>query len=118
MFPTNPYALRIRNLMDLMHHPDWLRAAAERVMRRSRNKAPGVDGVTPQVFRKGYEEKIEALRLELKHGTYQPQPVRRVMIPKANGKMRALGIPTWVSYCTYHSLSSEFPEDTTRILVD
>ena len=93
MFPTNPYALRIRNLMDLMHHPDWLRAAAERVMRRSRNKAPGVDGVTPQVFCKGYEEKIEALRLELKRGTYQPQPVRRVMIPKANGKMRALGIP-------------------------
>ena len=93
LFPTNPYALRIRNLMDLMHHPAWLRAAAERVMRRSHNKAPGVDGVTPQVFRKGYEEKIEALRLELKRGTYQPQPVRRVMIPKANGKMRALGIP-------------------------
>jgi len=63
LFPTNPYALRIRNLMDLMHHPHWLRVAAERVMRRSRNKAPGVDGVTPRIFSKGYEEKIEA------HGT-------------------------------------------------
>jgi len=93
LFPTNPYASRIRNLMDLMHHPQWLWEAAERVMRRSRGKAPGVDGVTTRMFRKGYEGKIDALRLELKHGTYQPHPVRRVMIPKANGKMRALGIP-------------------------
>jgi group II intron reverse transcriptase/maturase len=79
--------------MDLMHHPQWLRVAAARVLRRSRNKAPGVDGVTTREFRKGLDGKIENLRLELKRGTYQPQPVRRVMIPKANGKMRALGIP-------------------------
>jgi group II intron reverse transcriptase/maturase len=39
------------------------------------------------------ESNIETLRLELKHGTYQPKPVRQVLIPKANGKMRALGIP-------------------------
>lgn len=93
LFPTNPYASRIRNLMDLMQHPQWLQEAADRVMRRSRSKAPGVDGVTTRMFRKGYEGKIDALRLELRRGTYQPQPVRRVMIPKANGKMRALGIP-------------------------
>ncbi len=93
LFPTNPYASRIRNLMDLMHHPHWLRAAADRVMQRSRSKAPGVDGVTTRMFRKGYEGKIDELRLELKRGSYHPQPVRRVMIPKANGKMRALGIP-------------------------
>ena len=94
LFPVDPYALRIRSLMDLMHHPQWLLEAAERVMRRSRGKAPGVDGVTTRMFRKGYEGKIEMLRLELKRGTYQPRPVRRVMIPKANGKMRQLGIPT------------------------
>lgn len=93
LFPVNAYDGRVRNLMDLMHHPHWLREAADRVMRRSRNKAPGVDGVTTRMFRKGYEGKIDALRLELKRGTYQPQPVRRVMIPKANGKMRPLGIP-------------------------
>jgi len=93
LFPVNVYDGRVRNLMDLMHHPHWLREAADRVMRRSRSKAPGVDGVTTRMFRKGYEGKIDALRLELKRGTYRPQPVRRVMIPKANGKMRPLGIP-------------------------
>ncbi len=93
LFPTNPHDGRVRNLMDLMHHPQWLREAADRVLRRSHGKAPGVDGVTTRQFRKGLEGKIEHLRLELKRGTYQPQPVRRVMIPKANGKMRGLGIP-------------------------
>lgn len=93
LFPVNRYDGRVRNLMDLMHHPQWLRVAAERALRRSHNKAPGVDGVTACDFREGLEGKIEVLRLELKRGTYQPQPARRVMIPKANGKMRPLGIP-------------------------
>ena len=93
MFPANPYDGRVRNLMDLLHHPQWLRVAAERALSRSRNKAPGVDRVMAHDFRDGIEVRLETLRLELKRGTYQPQPVRRVMIPKANGKMRPLGIP-------------------------
>ena len=93
LFPVNEYDGRIRNLMDLMHQPDWIAEAAEKVLRRSKGKAAGVDGVTTELFRQGFEKKLEQLRLELKRGIYQPQPVRRVMIPKANGKMRALGIP-------------------------
>lgn len=93
LFPVNQYDGRIRNLMDLMHQPDWIAEAAERVLTRSEGKAAGIDGVTSKMFRQSMEYKIENLRLELKRGTYQPQPVRRVMIPKANGKMRALGIP-------------------------
>ncbi len=93
LFPTSPYDLRIRKLMDLMHNPTWLREAALRVMTRSYGKAPGVDGVTVKRFRIGFDKRVEELRLELKRGTYQPQPARRTMIPKANGKMRALGIP-------------------------
>jgi RNA-directed DNA polymerase len=93
MFPVNQYDERIRNLMDLMHHPIWLRAAASRVLTRSQGKTQGIDKMTVHQFEKNYEKNIENLRLELKRGTYRPSPVRQAMIPKANGKMRALGIP-------------------------
>ncbi len=93
MFPTNPYGGRIRNLMDLMHNPTWIVAACDCVLKRSRGKASGVDGVTVYEFNKNRESHLEQLRLELKRGTYQPLPLRRVEIPKANGKMRQLGIP-------------------------
>ena len=94
LFPTNPYQNRVRNLMDLMHHPDWLHAAMVRIIERSKGKAPGVDGVTTYKFtRYGLEQKFEQLRLELRNGIYQPKPLRRVEIPKANGKIRPLGIP-------------------------
>ena len=93
LFPTNPYGGRIRNLMDLMHNPTWIAAACDRVLKRSRGKAPGVDGVTVQRFERSRDQWLEQLRLELKRGTYRPLPLRRVEIPKANGKMRQLGIP-------------------------
>ena len=93
-FPTNPYGGRIRNLMDLMHNPTWIAAACDRVLKRSRGKGSGVDGVTVYEFSKNRESRLEQLRQELKRGSYQPLPLRRVEIPKANGKMRQLGIPT------------------------
>ena len=93
LFPTNPYGGRIRNLMDLMHNPTWIAAACDRVLQRSRGKAPGVDGVTVPRFQRLRDQWLEELRLELKRGTYRPLPLRRVEIPKANGKMRQLGIP-------------------------
>ena len=94
LFPTNPYGGRIRNLMDLMHNPTWIAAACDRVLKRSRGKAAGVDGVRAHEFERHREHRLEELRLELKRGTYRPLPLRRVEIPKANGKMRQLGIPT------------------------
>lgn len=93
LFPVDKYAGRIRNLMDLMHQPQWLAAACDRVLQRSRGKAAGVDGVTVATFQPKRRAELEKLRRELKQGTYQPQPLRRVMIPKANGEMRGLGIP-------------------------
>ncbi len=93
LFPTDPYGGRIRNLMDLMHHPEWIAAACDVVLRRSRGKAAGVDGVRAHDFERYRDYLLEQLRLELKRGTYQPRPLRRVEIPKANGKMRPLGIP-------------------------
>jgi len=93
LFPVNPYEGRVRGLMDLMHQPQWIAAACDRVLARSRGKAAGVDRVTVSEFQQNRRANLEALRLELKRGTFQPQPLRRVMIPKANGKQRSLGIP-------------------------
>ncbi|MCP4613214.1 MAG: reverse transcriptase [Planctomycetes bacterium] len=76
-----------------MHNPTWIGVACDRVLRRSRGKAPGVDRITVRKFENSRERFLEQLRLELKRGTYQPQPLRKVRIPKANGKMRQLGIP-------------------------
>jgi len=55
----------------------------------------GVDGETfKDVAKKGVANYLAELQLEMKERRYMPQPVRRVYIPKANGKQRPLGIPT------------------------
>ena len=80
-------------LYDKICRMDTLEAALARVLRNG--GAPGVDDVTVEDVREmGEEEFLEPLRAELLAGTYTPQPVLRVYIPKANGKMRPLGIPT------------------------
>ena len=50
LFPTNLYGGRNRNLMDLMHNPVWIAAACDRVLKRSRGKAAGVDGIRVRDF--------------------------------------------------------------------
>src|SRR5437879_3988245 len=76
----------------LLHHVDV--AALERAFRRVKRKsAAGVDGETVE----SYEEKLEERRRELcdrvHRGSYRPQPVRRVYIPKAGGGQRPIGVP-------------------------
>src|ERR1700758_1123427 len=60
-----------------------------------RNKgAAGVDGMTVGELPAYLKEHWPTIRDQLLDGTYKPQPVRRVEIPKASGGMRPLGIPT------------------------
>lgn len=56
--------------------------------------APGVDGVTVDEAYDYIIQNKEKLLHQMRKRTYKPQPVRRVQIPKENGKMRNLGIPT------------------------
>lgn len=55
--------------------------------------APGVDGITIHELKAHMRKYFEPLKEKLKDGTYQPQPVKRVAIPKADGSKRYLGIP-------------------------
>src|SRR5690554_6928099 len=61
---------------------------------RANKGAPGIDRVTVEAYRTNLEEEIDKLHHELKTGTYEPQPVLRVEIPKPDGGKRPLGIPT------------------------
>jgi RNA-directed DNA polymerase len=80
-------------LYDKVHRTDILRHAFDLV--RANRGAPGVDGVScAMVEAAGLENWLSGLATELRTKTYQPQPVRRVMIPKPGGGERPLGIPT------------------------
>src|SRR5580698_8961147 len=56
--------------------------------------SPGVDGMTVRQLPEYLEQHWPAIREQLLSGTYKPQPVRRVEIPKPDGGVRKLGIPT------------------------
>ena len=62
--------------------------------------AGGVDRVDFEMFEKNWKNRLYTLWNRMSSGTYFPKPVRGVEIPKKNGKVRLLGIPTVTSYCT------------------
>jgi retron-type reverse transcriptase len=66
-----------------------------------RNKgAHGIDGMEVEHLLQYLKDNGDELRKSVLDGKYHPNPVRRVEIPKDNGKMRTLGIPMVISYCT------------------
>jgi RNA-directed DNA polymerase len=82
------------NLMEAVLSPANLHQAWRRV--KSNRGAPGIDGLRIEDFPAHAREHWSAIRQTLSDGRYQPQPVRRVTIPKPDGGERALGIPTVV----------------------
>ncbi len=85
---------KFTNLYSLMHWQVWIDTAARNVLARKGSNTAGVDAQTRANFKRKYETNRDQLVTSLKSRNYQPQPVRRVYIPKGNGQRRPLGIPT------------------------
>ena len=82
---------RVNGLFRLMKSPLLWEQAYQKIAPNKGAMTPGVDGETFDGFS---PERVCSIISRLADGTYRPQPVRRVYIPKANGKKRPLGIPT------------------------
>ena len=84
---------RFHALYDRIFRPDMLWRAWREV--RANGGSAGIDEVQrDDVERQGVTTFLQALEQDLRAGSYRPQPVRRVYIPKPDGRQRPLGIPT------------------------
>jgi RNA-directed DNA polymerase len=88
---------RHKRLYRLVCDAGWLSAGLGAVLHNKGSSTPGIDGITRRhiVAKKdGREKLIWQLQEKLLNGDYRPLPVKRVYIPKVNGKTRPLGIAT------------------------
>jgi RNA-directed DNA polymerase len=85
---------RFDDLFNLVADPAFLLVAWDRVRGNKGARTAGVDGRTAGSIQdgQGVEDFFDRLRTSLKHRSFHPLPVRERMIPKANGKLRRLGI--------------------------
>ena len=80
------------SLIDKVYAPATLSAAWQKV--KANGGAAGVDGQTIERFNARAELYLAELSTALREGSYRPQPIKRVEIPKGDGRTRPLGIPT------------------------
>jgi RNA-directed DNA polymerase len=88
---------RHKRLYRLVCDTGWLHAGLNTVLSNSGSNTPGIDGISKRQIdakENGRKMLVEQLRKELLSGDYRSYPVKRVYIPKVNGKMRPLGIAT------------------------
>ena len=82
------------NLLEKMLSKENLDLAVTQVVR---NKgASGIDGMEVKELKGYLDEHLEEIKEQIRNKTYRPKPVRRVEIPKDNGGVRNLGVPTVV----------------------
>ena len=93
---SNEPETRFKRLYKYLTRPEWVEAAIDRVLRNRGSRTAGIDGKTRSAYldEDKRAELAKSISDELETQMYSPQPVRRVYIPKPNGKKRPLGIPT------------------------
>jgi group II intron reverse transcriptase/maturase len=96
-------------LYDLICDTDWLYLAYAYVSQNAGSKTAGCDGIDMATFEENLDQNIMAIQESLKTGKFEAQPVRRVYIPKSNGKMRPLGIP---------SICDRIVQEATRMVLE
>ncbi len=89
----NPTKQR-RELYNLLCNEVWLRVAHHSVNTNQGRETAGIDGESMSNFNGNLEDNLEKLRQLLKTKTFEPTAVKRVYIPKPNGKKRPVGMPT------------------------
>ena len=99
----------------LWHHVYDVGRLREAYFGLGRRKAAGIDGETWESYGQELEENLEDLSRRLKTGGYRAKPVKRVYIPKADGRQRPLGIPVLedkiVQSATVQVLNAVYEED-------
>lgn len=89
---------KVKDIFSLMtEYPDIWMVAYRHIQGNQGALTPGVTNETVDGFSM---ERINKIRAALKRQAYAPKPVKRVYSPKANGKLRPLGIPILVAYYT------------------
>jgi RNA-directed DNA polymerase len=83
-----------RQFTALYHHVHNIENLREAYKSLKRDAAPGVDGETWQSYGEQLDARLQDLSERLKRGAYRAKPVRRVLIPKADGRQRPLGVTT------------------------
>jgi hypothetical protein len=81
---------------------EWMYEAYRRTRK---DGSAGVDNVTATEYEKDLDGNLRRLLEQFKSGSYVAPPVKRVYIPKGDGRVRPIGIPTVASYCTSYLYS-------------
>src|SRR5260370_36658321 len=88
--------LPLEDVYRQLYNPELYRWAYGRIYA---NDGAMTKGVTQETVDRMSLDKIYAIIDDLRHERYRWTPVKRVYIPKKNGKLRALGLPIWAPYC-------------------
>jgi RNA-directed DNA polymerase len=85
---------RKQRFTSLLHHVYEVERLRAAYLATKRDAAAGIDGETWQHYGENLEANLQDLSARLARGAYQAKPVRRAHIPKADGRLRPLGVPT------------------------